>query len=173
MLLENTVIQSEIPPQLTENLQQKVASYLQGGRLSITESTRVNIFLGFLVQFFWGQLEDFSFLTINSMISIMIPGIPSLIQSVLLKFIYFDILYTELWMMEFMKKIGINFDYVEDDQALNFIFSDNNFQSMQFLKNAGSSTIYVIMYFFAWIVFMMIYLLSMCWSKLIIAKEKL
>ncbi len=61
------------------------------------------------------------------MISIMIPGIPSLIQSVLLKFIYFDILYTELWMMEFMKKIGINFDYVEDDQALNFIFSDNNF----------------------------------------------
>jgi len=64
-------------------------------------------FSGFIVQFLWGNLEDMSFLTINSMISLSIPGLPQLIQSVLLKFIYFDILYTELWLSQFMVGIGL------------------------------------------------------------------
>lgn len=61
------------------------------------------------------------------MISITIPGIPSLIQSVLLRFIYYDILYTELWMEKVMKDIGLDFDKVENDDGLNIVFTENGF----------------------------------------------
>jgi hypothetical protein len=44
------------------------------------------------------------------MIAISIPGIPSIIQAVMIKYIYFDILYTELWIEEFMEFLGIPFD---------------------------------------------------------------
>ena len=58
----------------------------------------------------WMQLEDLSFLTINAMIAISTPTIPSLIPSVMIKYIYFDILYTEVWFDQFMAGIGINID---------------------------------------------------------------
>jgi hypothetical protein len=54
-MLENIETQAEIPPQLTEgkalyynyvlDVEQAVASYLQGGRLTFSESTPVNIIL--------------------------------------------------------------------------------------------------------------------------------
>jgi hypothetical protein len=40
---------------------------------------------------------DNSFLPMNSFIAITIPGIPKTIQAVMIKYIYFDIFYTELW----------------------------------------------------------------------------
>jgi hypothetical protein len=111
----------------------------------------IDQFSGFIVQFLWGQLEDMSFLTINSMISLSIPGLPQLIQSVLLKFIYFDILYTELWISHFMVKIGLgDLDDVPNDNALNSIFADNGFQSKQFLKNAGSTFFFLFFYIACW-----------------------
>ena len=63
------------------------------------------------------------------MISVPIPGIPSTIQSVMIKFIYFDILYTEMWMPEFMTEIGLNTEDVENDDAVNLFFDENGFQS--------------------------------------------
>jgi hypothetical protein len=53
---------------------------------------------------------DISFLPINSMIAITIPGIPSIIEIVMMKYIYFDIFYTELWAYKLMASIGIPFD---------------------------------------------------------------
>jgi hypothetical protein len=44
------------------------------------------------------------------MLSISVPGIPSIIQGVMIKFMYFDILFTEYWIEKFMRKIGIDFD---------------------------------------------------------------
>ena len=44
------------------------------------------------------MLDDFSFLTINTMISLTVPGIVQLVASVLLNFIYVDILLTDLWL---------------------------------------------------------------------------
>jgi hypothetical protein len=71
------------------------------------------------VQLVWSQLEDLSFLTINSMIAISIPGIPSSIQAVLIKLIYFDILYTEMWMPKLMSEIGLDLDSIDNDEAVN------------------------------------------------------
>ena len=67
----------------------------------------------------WMQLEDLSFLVINSMIAISTPPIPSLIQSVIIKYVYFDILYTELWFDKFMDAISIDINSAENDSPLN------------------------------------------------------
>jgi hypothetical protein len=53
--------------------------------------------IGFFIQILWTQMLDISFLPINSMIAITIPGIPLIIQTVMVKYIYFDVFYAELW----------------------------------------------------------------------------
>jgi hypothetical protein len=85
--------------------------------------------IGFFVQLLWAHLCDLSFLTLNSMISISTPGLPSAIQAVTIKYAYFDILYTELWIDAFMASIGLNFDEVKNDAALSLEFENNGFQS--------------------------------------------
>jgi len=97
-MLENIETQSEIPPQLTNKVEKAAAAYLLDGRLTFFEDTLINVFIGFLFQLIFYQVEDLSFLTINSLISISLPGIPSKINAVMIKYIYFDILFTELWM---------------------------------------------------------------------------
>ena len=101
----------------------------QGGRIAFTEDTSSNLIIGFLIQMIWLQLEDISFLVINSLLAISIPGLPSTILSFLMKYIFFDILYTELWITKFMNGIGIDFEKMKNDTALNVQFSDNGFNS--------------------------------------------
>ena len=74
-------------------------------------------------------MPDLSFLTINSMISLSPPGVASVIQAVMIKYIYFDILYTELWINEFLGSFGLNLDEVKNDSALSFEFENNGFES--------------------------------------------
>jgi hypothetical protein len=89
----------------------------------------LNIFIGFIVQILWNQILDISFLPMNSFLAITIPGIPDIIQAVMIKYIYFDIFYTELWVDKFMKSIGIPFAPLENDFALNLKFSENGYES--------------------------------------------
>ncbi len=43
-------------------------------------------------------MDDLSFFTINTLISIAIPGIANIILSALLNIIQFDVLFTEKWL---------------------------------------------------------------------------
>ena len=63
------------------------------------------------------------------MIAIAIPGIPQIIQAVMIKYIYFDVFYTEVWIDQSMENIGIPFDLLENDFALNSQFSENGYDS--------------------------------------------
>jgi hypothetical protein len=72
---------------------------------------------------------DISFLPMNSFLAITIPGIPNIIQTVMIKYIYFDIFYTELWIDKFIESIGIPFGPLENDFALNLKFSENGYES--------------------------------------------
>ena len=54
--------------------------------------------LSVFIQYIWGLLNDMSFLTIMTMISITVPGIAKLIMGALLNFIYLDILQTDKWL---------------------------------------------------------------------------
>lgn len=85
--------------------------------------------IGFIVQFFWVQLCDLSFLTINSMISMSPRGAASVIQAVMLKYAYFDVFYTEKWMDQSLAGIGLETDEVQDDQALSLELENNGFGS--------------------------------------------
>ena len=95
---------------MNNSTEKYIASFFKDGRITFTDYIPLNILIGFLIQFIWMQLEDMSFLTINSFISIMIPGLPNIIMSVILKLIYFDIFYTERWLPQIMKEVGLNFD---------------------------------------------------------------
>ena len=75
----------------------KIEKYFQGGRITFTEITWINMLIALLIQILWNQMLDISFLPINSMIAIAIPGTPYIIQAVMIKYIYFDVFYTELW----------------------------------------------------------------------------
>jgi hypothetical protein len=70
-------------------------------------------------------LEDFSFLTIITLIAVPIPGLPSTIQRVILKLIYFDILYCELWLSQLMVTIGLDIEEeIDNDNALSLEFDE-------------------------------------------------
>jgi hypothetical protein len=70
-------------------------------------------------------LEDFSFLTIITLIAVPIPGLPSTIQRVILKLIYFDIFYCELWLPQLMVTIGLDIEEeIDNDKALSLEFDE-------------------------------------------------
>ena len=97
------------------------------------------------IQYLWGLLNDMSFLTICSMISISVPGIGKILQSALLNFIYLDILQTELWLFPLLfppKPYGEE-DY---DRPLNLYFEENGFESTALIKNLGSTFVYLVVY---------------------------
>ena len=145
----------------------------QGGRIAFTQDTSSNLIIGFAIQMIWIQLEDISFLVINSLVQISIPGLPSTILGFLMKYIFFDILYTELWIDQFMSGIGIEFEKVKNDTAINVQFSDNGFNSKQFLKNSGSSFFFILIYILSWLALLLLYWLSRLSTKMISLKEKL
>ena len=86
--------------------------------ICLCKLSRLKKHSGFGIQILWIKLEDISFLAINSLISLSIPGIPQTIQAMMIKYIYFDIFYTELWMADFLKKIGLDLDSIDNDEAL-------------------------------------------------------
>ncbi len=59
----------------------------------------LNFGLSMFIQYLWGLMNDMSFLTIMTMISITVPGIAKLLMGALLNFIYLDILQTEKWLV--------------------------------------------------------------------------
>jgi hypothetical protein len=76
-----------------------------------------------------------------------------------MKYIFFDILYTELWINKFMSSFGIDYDKVKNDTAINVQFSDNGFDSKQFLKNSGSSFFFLLIYILCWVVLLFLTIL--------------
>jgi hypothetical protein len=71
----------------------------------------------------WIYLNDISFLTILSLISMPVPGIVQLTNLVFQKFIYIDIFYTEKWFPDLISALTI----IEDDHGVNEFFEENGF----------------------------------------------
>jgi hypothetical protein len=100
------------------------------------------------------------------MISIALPGLAQVIHAVMLKYLYFDILYPELWMDKFLNTIGLDIDGVKNDAALTIEFENNGFQSKQFIKNAGSSLIYILIYLLGWLTLLIFTIVSKYSTKI-------
>ncbi len=74
-----------------------------------------------------------------------------MIHNLVIRLIFIDILYTENWMPEFMESIGLQVDNIDHDEPVNIFFEENGFQSKQFLKNSGSTLIFLVFYVFGWV----------------------
>ena len=58
------------------------------------------------------------------------------------------------------KTMGLDFDDVEDDSAVNMQFDYNGFESKQYLINAGSSSIFVLLLLFGWFILLLVSLIA-------------
>jgi hypothetical protein len=76
VLPEYSSSEANIPPQITQSYEQALVAISQGGRIAFTQDTSSNLIIGFAIQMIWIQLEDISFLVINSLVQISIPGLP-------------------------------------------------------------------------------------------------
>jgi hypothetical protein len=54
------------------------------------------------MNFLWGSMNDMSFLTILSLISISVPGTAQVLQAVILKFLYLDVMMTDEWLLPWL-----------------------------------------------------------------------
>jgi hypothetical protein len=124
----------------------------------LTKSAALNYFITLAIQFIWSKLNDLSFLTINTMISMSVPGIAQNIQLVLLNLVYFDILFTEDWFPQFMEYL--HFDLNFEDQPLNSYFAENGFQYKNVFKNLGSTLFFIILYVLSWFFLIVLKMLS-------------
>jgi hypothetical protein len=102
-----------------------------------------------------------SFLTINAMISISVPGTAKLIQMALLNFIYLDILLTDKWLIPLLfkdedsnpttednDKDEDDGEYVDPGGPLNDFFDENGFSSKYLIENLGSTFVYILLLVF-------------------------
>jgi hypothetical protein len=103
-------------------------------------------------------MDDLSFLMINTMISMSVPGVAMMVSGALINLIYFDILYTERWFPDFME--SIKFDFNIDDHPLNVYFDQNGFQSLLIIKNLGSTLFFIIFYLIAWVMLLILKIAS-------------
>lgn len=106
-------------------------------------------------------MNDMSFLTILSLISITVPGISSQILSSLLNFIYLDVLMSDKWFEKIFyrsntddkkrTRILLSASELERDQPLNQFFGNNGFSTKSLIKNLGSTFIYLLLYLFGYL----------------------
>jgi len=59
-----------------------------------------------------------------------------------------------------MLKFGLDVDSIVDDEPINLFFSENGFNSKQFVNNASSSLIFIIFFVFGWTVLLALKALS-------------
>jgi hypothetical protein len=83
-----------------------------------------------ILQYIWGLLNDMSFLTILTMVSIAVPGIAKYVQAALLNFIYLDLLKTDKWLIPLIfpddnTKQPIIIEYSEEDDEEKIIIIDD------------------------------------------------
>jgi hypothetical protein len=106
-----------------------------------------NVIFGILMQLIWLRLADLSFLTIITLLTLapsVSPSIPAVIQQVILKLIFFDILFPEFWMPKMLENLGI--DGEDDGEPLPTGFVESGYESRQFIKNCGSLVFYLGIY---------------------------
>ena len=65
-----------------------------------------------------------------------------------------------------MENIGIPLDPIENDFAINLEFSENGYESKLFLKNAGSSIFFLIIYLSSWGLLLILAMLSLISSNM-------
>lgn len=161
-LLQGSADYRSIPPQLT-GFNLRAAKTMENGRITITANEWYDFLISAVIQIIWMHFDDFSFLMINTLISLSVPGITQIIQQVLVNFIYLDLLMMEKWMPFVIRWINGGED--PEDEPLNNFFEDNGVESKLFINNIGSGLIFFLIYSLTWLFLALLRLLSMWTDK--------
>ncbi len=82
-----------------------------------------------------------------AMIAVPVPGVASIVQSILLNLIYIDILQTDLWLIPAIKEANkLSAEDLSSDRSFNYYFESSGFSSTIMLINMGSTLVYVAFY---------------------------
>ena len=93
---------------------------------------------------------------ILTLISFPVPGNAQDIQTIMLNFIYLDILMTDQWFVPYV----YGDESEANDSGLNRYFEINGFTSKSLIKNLQSTFIYLILYAFLILLMLLAYILS-------------
>jgi hypothetical protein len=62
------------------------------GNILLPKNVAVRMIISIILNFVFGSMNDMSFLTLLSLISIMVPGVAQAFPKIILKFLYLDML---------------------------------------------------------------------------------
>ncbi|TNV86505.1 hypothetical protein FGO68_gene13225 [Halteria grandinella] len=141
-LPQGTSASAQIPIQYSPS-QERIAALLKGSEEkaqigALTVSVLLQVFFGFAMGLIWTVMNDLSFIISLGLISIPIPGISSLIQSLLSSIIYMDLLMTDKWLKPLLDK-AIQKQELDEDTPLSIFFDSQGFQSRLIIYNLGST----------------------------------
>jgi hypothetical protein len=80
----------------------------------------------------------------------------------MIKLIILDVLYPENWLPDAIKetlKVNIE-EEIDDDDAVNMQFKEFGLDSKQFIKNSGSSLIFLVLFICIWAIYMLLIVIS-------------
>jgi hypothetical protein len=109
------------------------------------------------LQIIWSFLNDISFLTILSLISIKIPGISLTISATILNFVQLDLLQTDTWLPGILYSDP---DEVLAADPLNSTFDIGGYQTRNLIANLASTFIYLIIIAVMYFVLLMTFVLK-------------
>jgi len=140
------------------------------------------------LNFIWGSMNDMSFLTLLSLISIAVPGIAQVFMKIILKFLYLDVLMTDGWLLPWLISENKKYFIKEEDEnelrilgedklndelssevtekleekdcGLNEYFEESDIGSMQMIVNIGSTLIYLAFIGSSFTVYLLLWILS-------------
>jgi hypothetical protein len=72
-----------------------------------------------------------------------------------------------------MKSIGLDLDSIENSDSISLQFSQNGFESKQFLANIGSTLLFLVFYLAMWIFLLLLMRISSVWPSFLGVKKAL
>ena len=92
----------------------------------------------------WNLLNGLSIMMSHSLLSLPVPGVASMIQSVIMEMILLDIMQSDDWLTPFFQRFDVDRDGNSlPDQGLNQYFENSGFSSMHMLINLGSTFVHI------------------------------
>jgi len=75
----------------------------------LPKNIALRLMISVSLNFVFGSMNDMSFLTLLSLISIAVPGIAQIFMKIILKFLYLDVLMTEDWLLPILVSENKNY----------------------------------------------------------------
>jgi hypothetical protein len=114
----------------------------------------------------WGLLNDLSVIMMLAMISVSVPGVANMIQSIILNIIYLDMLYTSEWLIPLFQDRNLDSEgNLLLDQSRNIYLENSGFSSQLVLINLGSTLLFLAILFSLYLIYWLLKYAEMFWPR--------